>query len=239
MKKILKAGILIVVLVIPAFVFLYLRTFGKNHYTLRRYYPLEDSVTGAIRMRANPSARFFEPKQDTVFHTIPSFRLLNQDSVLVTEAALRGKIHVADFFFTQCQTICPKLSSQLSRVQEVFSQNPDLKLISYSIDPEHDTPSVLRRYARDYDARPDRWTFVTGPQAAIYRLALKGYFLPVQQDTDEKGQPTETFTHSEKLVLVDKEGVIRGYYDGTDKKDVDRLILEIRVLLDIYGKQRS
>ncbi len=237
MSNLRKAGILIAVLVIPAFIFIYLRTFGQNHYTLRRYYPLEDSTTGAMLTRTNPAARFFEPKQDTVFHQIPSFRLLNQDSAEVTGAALRGKIHVADFFFTRCESICPKLSSQLSRVQEVFSQNPDVQLVSYSIDPEHDTPAVLRRYARDYDARPNRWTFVTGPQSAIYHLALKGYFLPVQQDADEKGTRAETFTHSEKLVLVDKEGVIRGYYDGTDKKDVDRLILEIRVLLDIYSKQ--
>lgn len=239
MNKLAKAGILTAVLVIPAFIFLYLRFFGENHYTLRRYYPLEDSTTGNIVVRENPNAKFFEPKRDTVFRTIPPFRLLDQDSAVVTEAALKGKIHVADFFFTRCGSICPKLSSQLSRVQEVFSQRPEVHLVSYSIDPEHDTPAVLRRYAREYDARPGRWTFVTGPQADIYRLALKGYFLPVQQDEDENGNPDETFTHSEKLVLVDKEGVIRGYYDGTDKKDVDRLILEIRVLLDIYDKRGS
>lgn len=236
MNKLAKAGILTVVLVIPAFIFLYLRFFGENHYTLRRYYPLEDSTTGNVVIRQNPDAKFFEPKQDTVFRTIPPFRLLDQDSAVVTGAALKGKIHVADFFFTRCESICPKLSSQLSRVQEVFSQQPDVHLISYSIDPEHDTPAVLRQYAREYDARRDRWTFVTGPQNDMYRLALKGYFLPVQQDEDENGNPDETFTHSEKLVLVDKEGIIRGYYDGTDKKEVDRLILEIRVLLDIYGK---
>lgn len=239
MNKLAKAGILTFVLVIPAFIFLYLRFFGENHYVLRRYYPLEDSTTGKIVVRENPDAKFFEPKQDTVFRTIPPFRLLDQDSAVVTGVALKGKIHVADFFFTRCESICPKLSSQLSRVQEVFSQQPDLHLVSYSIDPEHDTPAVLRRYARDYDARPDRWTFVTGPQADVYRLALKGYLLPVQQDEDENGNPNETFTHSEKLVLVDKEGIIRGYYDGTDKKDVDRLILEIRVLLDIYDKRGS
>lgn len=237
MNKLAKAGILTAVLVIPAFLFLYLRFFGENHYTLRRYYPLEDSLTGKIVIRPNPDAKFFEPKQDTVFRTIPPFRLLDQDSAVVTEIALKDKIHVADFFFTRCGSICPKLSSQLSRVQEVFGQQPDVHLVSYSVDPEHDTPAVLRRYAREYDARPGRWTFVTGPQNAIYRLALKGYFLPVQQDEDENGNPDETFTHSEKLVLVDKEGVIRGYYDGTDKKDVDRLILEIRVLLDIYDKR--
>lgn len=239
MNKLTKAGILTFVLVIPAFIFLYLRFFGENHYTLRRYYPLEDSTTGNIVVRENSDAKFFEPKQDTVFRTLPPFRLIDQDSAAFTEAALKGKIHVADFFFTRCGSICPKLSSQLSRVQEVFSQQPDVHLVSYSIDPEHDTPAVLRRYAREYDARPGRWTFVTGPQADMYRLALKGYFLPVQQDEDENGNPDETFTHSEKLVLVDKEGVIRGYYDGTDKKDVDRLILEIRVLLDIYEKRGS
>lgn len=237
MNKLLKAGILIAVLVIPAFIFLYLRTFGENHYSLRRYYPLEDSTTGAVVMRDNPAARFFEPKQDTVFHQIPSFRLTSQDSSEVTGAILRGKIHVADFFFTRCESICPKLSSQLSRVQEVFSQNPDLQLVSYTVDPAHDTPAVLRRYAREYDARPGRWLFLTGNKRDLYNLALKGYFLPIQDDGEKTATPNETFTHSEKLILVDKEGIIRGYYDGTNKKDVDRLILEIRVLLDIYSKQ--
>lgn len=239
MKKLAKAGMLIAVLVVPAFIFLFLRTFGENRFTLRRYYPLTDSTSEQVLMRPNANAHFFEPKQDTVFHTIPKFSLIDEQSKAVTEKVVRGKIHVADFFFTRCETVCPKLSSQLSRVQEIFIDNPDIRLVSYTVDPDHDTPDVLRRYAKEYDAEPGKWSFLTGQKRKIYDLAQKGYFVAVQAKGDGKTAPAETFTHSEKLVLVDKEGVIRGYYDGTDKVEVDRLILEIRVLLDIYSKQKS
>ncbi|MBC7893531.1 MAG: SCO family protein [Sphingobacteriaceae bacterium] len=238
MVKLLKAGILTAVLVVPALIFLYLRAFGENQYTLRRYYPLTDS-TEQVLLKANPAARFFEPKEDTVFHVIPPFQLVNQDGKETTETALRGKIHVADFFFSRCESICPKLSAQLSRVQEVFSVNPAIQLVSYTVDPDHDTPDVLRRYASEYDARPGKWLFLTGNKTQLYHLAQKGYFVPVLAEGDGNEKPNETFTHSEKLVLVDKAGIIRGYYDGTDKKEVDRLILEIRVLLEIYEKQKS
>ncbi|MCY7353312.1 MAG: SCO family protein [Cytophagaceae bacterium] len=239
MKNLAKAGILITVLVVPAFIFLFLRTFGENRFALRRYYPLTDSTTERVLMRPTPNARFFEAKEDTIFHTIPSFSLTDEQSKTVTEKAIRGKIHVADFFFTRCETVCPKLSSQLSRVQEIFIDNPDVRLVSYTVDPDHDTPDVLRRYAKEYDAEPGKWYFLTGQKQEIYDLAQKGYFVAVQAKGDGQDNPSETFTHSEKLVLVDKEGTIRGYYDGTDKVDVDRLILEIRVLLDIYSKHKS
>ncbi|WP_345268128.1 SCO family protein [Nibrella viscosa] len=174
---------------------------------------------------------------DTVFHTVPGFRLTDQNDKAVDQSVTKGKIHVADFFFTRCGTICPKLSSQLTRVQDIFRDNPDLVFLSFSVDPEHDSPEKLQAYARKYEAIPGKWYFLTGDKAQIYNMAQRGYFLPVVDHGVSYGKPDETFIHSEKLVLVDKEGYIRGFYDGTDPEDVDRLILEIRVLLDMYKTQ--
>lgn len=173
--------------------------------------------------------------EDTLYHTVPNFHLIDQDSIPVTNTITKGKIQIADFFFTRCSTICPKLSSQLSRVQDIFRNYPDLVFVSYSVDPENDRPEQLKTYAKKYGAIPGHWYFLTGDKAEIYNLAQKGYFLPAVDSGVSSGNPDETFIHSEKLVLVDKAGVIRGYYDGTDKEDVERLILETRVLMSTYN----
>lgn len=234
-----KAGILTLMLVIPVLFFLWIRFGGVNHYTLPRYFPLRDSTTNQIQIINNgPERSWWEPEQDTVFHTIPDFHLLNQDSVEVNRDLIKGKIVVADFFFSRCPTICPKMSSQLNRIQDVFLNYPEVLLVSHSIDPVHDTPSVLRAYAKRYEAEANKWVFLTGDKSQIYQLAIKGYKLAVQDDNAKTGSD-ETFTHDSKLVLVDKDGVIRGYYDAEDKEEIDRLILEIRVLQDIYNKRES
>ena len=178
-----------------------------------------------------------EKREDTLFRHVPGFALIDQDSQAVDQTIIKGKIHVADFFFTRCGTICPKIQLSLSRVQEIFKQRNDLVFISYSVDPENDQPKQLKAYADKVGAKAGMWYFLTGNKAQIYNLAQRGYFLPVVDHGVSYGKPDETFIHSEKLVLVDKDGIIRGFYDGTDKKDVDRLIAEIRVLIDIYSKQ--
>ncbi|PMD95360.1 SCO family protein [Siphonobacter sp. BAB-5405] len=237
MWNIKKAGILILMLVIPVLFFLWIRFGGVNHYSLPRYFPLRDTLTNQVIIKKNgPNKAWWEPEQDTLYHTIPAFHLLNQDSTWVNQDLLKGKIVVADFFFSRCPTICPKMATQLNRIQDVFINNPNVLIVSHSIDPTHDTPSVLRSYGKRYDAEPGKWVFLTGDKPQIYQLAIKGYKLAVQ---DDNAQTADAFTHDSKLVLVDKEGVIRGYYDGEDKEEIDRLILEIRVLLDIYKKRES
>lgn len=233
----MKAGILIAALVVPALIFLYLKGFGENHYELPYMIPLTDSTTGNVMMKKHQNPRWNEPEMDTVFHSIPNWKLTDENGKDFLGESLKGKIYVADFFFTRCETICPKMSTELTRVQDTFSQNEDVQLASFSVDPTHDTPEMLRVYAKKYDAKAGKWHFLTGTKSQIYPLAIKGYFIPVA-DASEYDKavktPDETFIHSEKLILVDKEGHIRGFYDGTDKKDVDRLILEIRVLVKIY-----
>ncbi|SDM72395.1 SCO family protein [Siphonobacter aquaeclarae] len=234
-----KAGLLTLLLVGPVLTFVWIRFGSTNHFSLPRYFPLKDTLSGQVLIRElGPGRAWWEPERDTLFHTIPAFSLLSQDSVAVTNETFKGKIRVADFFFSRCPTICPKLSAQLARVQDVFASDPDVVLVSHTIDPQHDTPSVLKRYGGQFDAQPGRWYFLTGNKADLYALAIKGYKLAVQDDS-EKTPASETFTHDSKLVLVDKEGVIRGYYDGEDREEVDRLILEIRILEDIYKKRQS
>ena len=220
MKNYSKAGLLFVLLVIPALVFLFLKIFGKNHFTLPVYYAV-DSVASDKGYTV------------TKAHEIPAFALLKQDGSELKSTDLEGKIYVADFFFTRCPGICPKMSTELTRVQEVFAGDTEVKIISFSVDPEYDRPDTLRSYAKKYNADLKQWTFVTGTKEAIYSLAQKGFFLSAMEDKD---RPVE-FIHSDKMVLVDKKGWIRGYYNGTDKKDVNRLIDEIRVLKNMYVTQ--
>ncbi len=231
----LKAGILLATLVVPALLYLFLRFGTQNHFTLPRYLPKIDSTKGEPLMGkvTLPDGR---EVIDTIYNRIPPFKLIDQNGDTVSQSLVKGKLYVASFFFTRCGTICPKISSQLTRVQSIFQQNPDILFLSHTVDPEHDRPEQLKAYAKRYEAISGKWYFLTGTKADIYELAMHGYYLPTVDAGLKEGKPDETFIHSEKLVLVDKDGIVRGFYDGTDKEDVDRLVLEIRVLLDIYSK---
>lgn len=236
MKANRKAGILLATLLVPALLYLFLRFGTQNHYVLARYLPKIDSTSGEPMMGMVKLPDGTEVK-DTLYNHIPPFSFIDQDGKQIDQGVVKGKIYVADFFFTRCGTICPKLSSQLTRVQDIFRQNPGIVFLSFSVDPEHDQPAQLKAYAQKYEAIPGKWYFLTGPKADIYNLAMHGFYLPAIDKGVKEGKPDETFIHSQKLVLVDKEGIVRGFYDGTDKEDVERLILEIRVLLDIYSKE--
>ncbi|MBN8822868.1 MULTISPECIES: SCO family protein [unclassified Spirosoma] len=230
-----KAGILLATLLVPALLYLFLRFGTQNHYVLPRYLPKIDSTKGEPLM-GKVTLPDGSVMTDTVYNHIPPFQLIDQDGKTVDQSIVKGKIYVADFFFTRCGTICPRISSQLTRVQDIFRENPSIVFLSHTVDPEHDRPAQLKAYAQKYEAIPGKWYFLTGDKAKIYDLAMHGYYLPTVDAGVKEGKPDETFIHSEKLVLVDKEGIVRGFYDGTNKEDVDRLILEIRVLLDIYNK---
>ena len=235
MPVIRKAGILFATLLVPALLYLFLRYGTKNHYVLPRYLPKIDSARGEPLMGKVRLADGSE-LMDTIYNHIPPFQLIDQDGNTVNQSIVKNKIYVADFFFTRCGTICPRISSQLTRVQDIFRNNPAIVFLSHTVDPEHDRPAQLKAYARKYDAIEGKWYFLTGSKTDIYNLAMHGYFLPTVDAGVKEGKPDETFIHSEKLVLVDKEGIVRGFYDGTNKADVDKLVLEIRVLLDIYSK---
>jgi protein SCO1 len=224
MRTTFKAGIVLIILLSPAFVITFLHLFGKNHFTVPTYYPKIDSTTQAVIMNG----------KDTVFHQIPAYDLIDQSNQRFDGSKLKGQIYVADFFFSRCGTICPTLSKSMSRVQDIFINNTAINFVSYTVDPRFDSAEVLANYSKKYEAKANKWYFLTGDKKAIYDLAIKGYFLPVSDASayDKNVKIDDAFIHSEKLILVDKKGQIRGYYDGTEKKEVDRLVAEIRVLLD-------
>jgi protein SCO1 len=166
-------------------------------------------------------------KIDTIYHQIPAFRFLNQDSVWVSEQDMAGKIYIADFFFTSCPTICPKMKTQLLRIYERYAENDVIRILSHSIDPTYDTPSVLKQYATRLQVKSPRWNMLTGDKAAIYKLGEKSYMVTAQEDKNEAGG----FVHSGAFILVDKNRHIRGIYDGTQEAEVNHLIEDIEILL--------
>ena len=168
---------------------------------------------------------------DTIYHTIQPFAFLNQDSALISNDNFKDKIYVADFFFTSCPSICPIMKTQMLRVYEKFEDQNDLVFLSHSIDPKHDTVAVLREYAERLGVSSTKWHFVTGEKEAIYEIAQNSYMSVAGEDNAAPGG----YIHSGKFLLVDKQGRIRGVYDGTDPMDVDELIDDIPVLLNEYN----
>lgn len=163
-------------------------------------------------------------------HRVESFNLIDQDGNEVTENSFNNKIYVTDFFFVTCPTICPKMATQMSRVYEEFEDNDDVLFLSHTVMPEKDSVPVLKNYASDLGVKSNKWKFVTGDKKQIYNLARKTYFAAV---TEGDGGIND-FIHTENFVLVDKENRLRGFYDGTSEKDVNRLIEDIYTLLSEY-----
>ncbi len=170
-----------------------------------------------------------KPMVDTVYHTIPDFSFLNQDSQMVTQKTVGGKVYVADFFFTSCPSICPKMKSQMLRVYEKYKDNANVVLLSHSIDPTHDTVAVLRDYADRLGVKSQTWHFLTGNRDSIMALAQNNYFVTAMKDDAVPGG----FEHTDGFLLVDGQRRIRGHYHGLDEKDVDRLMVDIDRLLAV------
>lgn len=169
--------------------------------------------------------RFVEGN-DTIYHTIPSFQFIDQDSAVITQDDFEGKIYVADFFFTTCRTICPIMKTQMLRVYEATVTMPDVLILSHTIDPEYDTVALLRDFAKRLGVTSDRWHFVTGEKDSIYKIAQTSYFTTAMEDKSE----ADGFVHSGAFLLIDKSKRIRGRYDGTQEEDVNRLITDIKKL---------
>jgi protein SCO1 len=167
-------------------------------------------------------------RQRTVssFGTVPSFQLINQNGQPFGSPQLTGKIWIADFIYTTCPGPCPMISSRMSELQKPLEKT-DVHLVSFSVDPEKDTPQVLRGYAEKLQADPARWDFLTGPKSAIYKLSHEGFKLAVSDGSGEQGIPV----HSTRMVLVDRGGKIRGYYDATEADAVTKLLADTNHLL--------
>ncbi|MBK7382933.1 MAG: SCO family protein [Flavobacteriales bacterium] len=165
-------------------------------------------------------------------HHILDFALVDQLGRTITLADVKDRIIVADFFFTTCTTICPKMTTQMERVQEAYAKDDRIVLLSHSVTPEVDSVPTLAAYAQLHNADPERWHFLTGDRKQIYALARRSYF--ACQDKGDGGP--DDFVHTENFVLVDPQHCIRGFYDGTSAKSIDLLIEDIGKLLE-EGKQ--
>jgi protein SCO1 len=206
-KWLVLAGILLAV----PFGFLLLRTGEHTYVTLPYYGPREAHAPG-----------------DTTYFKVPPFRFTDSHGRSLSDAQLEGKVLVVDFFFTRCTTICPRMNAQM---QQLLFRLDDpayahVVCLSHTVDPEHDTPDVLHDHARKMKADSTRWKFVTGPKEALYLQGAEGYFLAAREDV----MAPDGFLHSDQFVLVDRRRHIRGYYDGTNTSEIDRLVNDIKIL---------
>ena len=164
---------------------------------------------------------------DTVHHLVNNFSFTDQNGKTITENDFKGKIYVADFFFTTCKTICPKMTTQMQRVVETYKKEPTVLFLSHTVYPENDSVSVLAEYAKTKNADASRWHFVTGSKKELYDMARNSYLL----SSDKGDGGSDDFVHTQKFALVDADRHIRGIYDGLDSTDVNRLISDIDILL--------
>ncbi|MBC6401351.1 MAG: SCO family protein [Ekhidna sp.] len=174
-------------------------------------------------------------EKDTTYHTIKDFRLMDQDSVIITNESISDKIYVADFFFTSCPTICPAMKAQMLRVYEKFESNKGFIILSHTIDPKHDTIPLLNDYAARLGVSSESWKFLWGDQDEIYELAEGSYLSIADEDAEAPGG----FVHSGAFLLVDKDRRVRGVYDGTVKEQVDVLINDVKKLLKEYNPNKG
>lgn len=167
-------------------------------------------------------------KTDTIYHTVPPFVLMNQDSVEVTNELVKGKVHVVNFFFTSCPAICPAMIAQMQRLQEMTADIDELQFLSHTIDPERDTLAKLRQYIANREIDTHNWNFLRGEREYVHDLGKTGYMVNAMEDAEAEGG----FLHSEHFVLVDREGHIRGLYVGTETEQVDQLAKDIKTLIE-------
>ena len=168
------------------------------------------------------------------FGSVPDFTLTERSGRPLGLVDLRGKVWVANFMYTACRDTCPLQSAEMAKLQSDINGKSGLRLVSISIDPEHDTPEVLARYAERFHADPKLWFFLTGDRNKIYQLAQQGFHLSAVPLAQEGSQPSDGFIHSSRFVLVDGEAVIRGYYDSSDAAALSRLRKDLTTLLEEY-----
>jgi protein SCO1/2 len=166
-------------------------------------------------------------------HLIADFKLINQNGKTITNKEYEGKIYIADFFFTSCTTICPIMAYNMSELQTHYKNDDEVMFLSHSVTPVMDSVPVLKAYAVAKDIIDGKWNVTTGAKKHIYELARKSYFAVIEDgDGDE-----DDFIHTEQFVLVDKERRIRGYYDGTEKEDMKKIIADIALLKEEYSRK--
>lgn len=196
--------------------------------TLNVYQPLPIYQPAMVSMDLVDSTLQYQKK----YHKIADFSLVNQNGKTVTQDDYKDKIYVADFFFTTCQTICPIMTDHMVDIQKEILNDDDVMLLSHSVTPEIDTVAQLKRYALKKGVNDKKWNLVTGDKKQIYELARKSYL--AVKDNPYAG-PFDMI-HTENFMLIDKKRQIRGFYDGTNKEDIGRLLNDIEILKEEYAE---
>jgi protein SCO1/2 len=178
---------------------------------------------------------YFGPKsygeaRDTTYHTVPDFEFTDQYGEKVNKSTFKDKIYVTEYFFTTCKSICPVMNNNLEKIYREFGDSADFMILSHTVDPETDSVPVLKNYADAHGVKDKKWLFVTGKKEDLYRLARKGYLL----NAEEGNGGEEDFIHTQNFALVDKESHLRGFYDGTDSLETQRMRQDINLLLKEY-----
>jgi protein SCO1/2 len=215
MKPVTKRILVLVVLFAIAVAFAY-PIINKNSKKLKVYNPAD----------INPLLVTDSLRNNTSGHTIAPFHLINQNGDSISDHLFKGKIYVADFFFTTCTNICPIMTGQLKRVYDEYKGDSSVMFLSHTSLPETDSPPVLKKYAARFGAQLPQWQFVTGDKKEIYHLARNSYLAVKTKGNGDKND----FIHTENLVLIDAQKRIRGFYDGTSTDEVNQLIEDIATL---------
>ena len=174
----------------------------------------------------NPQLVDTDMQRTAKAHRIAPFKLIDQNGDTVTNADFDNMIYVADFFFTTCPSICPKMTTNLSLLAKEYASDNDIMFLSHSVTPDKDSVPVLAAYAAKHQADATKWKLTTGPKKHIYELARRSYFAV----TTEGDGGENDFIHTENFILVDKEKKIRGFYDGTSAEEMERLKADIKLL---------
>lgn len=216
-SKYKKIFFLVVILLLPGIFYLTMQS-GNHHYTKLPYIGPKKAIQNN------------EGGYDTIYHQIPYFEFTNQDGNKVTRDDLLGSVYITDFFFATCPTICPRMAGNMKYLQDKFKDKKNLKFISITVNPEHDTVEVLKEYANMVHADTKSWMFLTGDKEKIYDVAFNGFFISVGKDEVAPGG----FLHSQYFILVDKKGHIRGLFDGTIYSEMKK---DLTDALDILYKE--
>ena len=219
-KKILKVGILVAVLVLPAFFFIVAHLFGENQFGLPRYAYL------GLKTEVKDGYTF----GDSVYHQVEDFEFLDQDSSKFSFNDAKNQIKVVSLIFTNCKVECPQIISNLTRLSSVYKEDKEISLLTITVDPQNDSPSVLNSYRSLFEIENSNWKFLSSTQSNLYSYLKTQLFLSSGESLDSN----ITFFHTQKVVLVDKHNVIRGYYDAAKLENVDDLIGAIKILKTDY-----
>lgn len=163
-------------------------------------------------------------------HHIGTFAFQNQDAKVISTKEMKGNIAIVEYFFTTCKSICPVMNEQMQRVSEAFKNENDVRIFSFTVDPETDDIAQMKKYATSHQATSGKWHFLTGKKEDLYTLARKSFFVLKPAEAQNLGDAGSDFIHTNNFVLVDKQLRIRGYYDGTSEKEVNQLISDIKRL---------